>query len=120
MSPLKLPEILADKSQELSSLILAIATGCICIANQVKNSALEGNLGVIGIVNVPGELQQTLNLKANDLFVKIRSANTKLAAIVSKEVGFVEWSMKSLERALPETEFRCCAGNWGGQVWSPG
>jgi hypothetical protein len=34
--------------------------------------------------------------------------------------GVVAWSMKSLERALPETEFRRCVGNWGGQVRSSG
>jgi altronate hydrolase len=30
--------------------------------------------------------------------------------------GVVAWSMKSSKRALPETEFRRCVGNWGGQV----
>jgi fructose-1,6-bisphosphatase len=88
MSPLKLPEVLADKNQDLSSLILAISNACIGVANQVKNSALEGNLGVTGIINVQGE---TLDLNANDLFVKICSANPKLAAIVSEEVEEPLW-----------------------------
>jgi putative DNA-invertase from lambdoid prophage Rac len=32
--------------------------------------------------------------------------------------GRVAWSMKSSERALPETEFRLCVRNWDGQVRS--
>jgi hypothetical protein len=34
--------------------------------------------------------------------------------------GVVAWSMKRLERALPETDFRRCVRIWGGQVQSSG
>lgn len=34
--------------------------------------------------------------------------------------GVVAWSMKRSERALPETDFRRCVRNWGGQVRSSG
>ena len=34
--------------------------------------------------------------------------------------GAVAWSMKGSKRALPETEFRRCVGNWGGQLRSSG
>ncbi len=34
--------------------------------------------------------------------------------------GVVARSMKRPERTLPETDFRRCVGNWGGQVRSSG
>ena len=36
------------------------------------------------------------------------------------QLGVVAWSMQMSERALPETDFRRCVGNWGGQVQSSG
>jgi hypothetical protein len=55
----------------------------------------------------------TYTMEVNGHTLSITASNTD-------QYGVVAWSMKRLERALPETDFRRCVRIWGGQVQSSG
>lgn len=86
-----LRDILSDKEKDLASLLVSISDACKYVSDLVKTSALDGNQGTSGSINIQGEVQQTLDIKANDTFVRICSRHPKLAAIVSEEVEEVLW-----------------------------
>ncbi|MGH3521548.1 MAG: class 1 fructose-bisphosphatase, partial [Mycobacterium sp.] len=59
-----------DASGDLNGLILNVALACKAIANRVAVGALEGMLGSADQINVQGEVQQKLDIVANEHFLR--------------------------------------------------
>lgn len=77
--------------KDLVFLLEDIATACRIISNQVRSGAFSGNLGATSSTNVQGETQKTLDIIANDEFVRHCSNCSRVAALVSEEVDEVYW-----------------------------
>jgi fructose-1,6-bisphosphatase I / sedoheptulose-1,7-bisphosphatase len=75
-----------EASGELNSLILDIALTCKAIAKRVALGALGEELDGKPTINVQGETQQTLDVVANDLFLRVNEWNGQLAGMVSEEL----------------------------------
>lgn len=73
-------------SGELNSLILDVALACKAISKRVAYGALGGVLGSESTTNVQGETQQTLDLIANDLFLRANEWGGQVAGMVSEEL----------------------------------
>jgi fructose-1,6-bisphosphatase I/sedoheptulose-1,7-bisphosphatase len=75
-----------DASGELSALILDVATACRQIAEKIRAGAVGGATGSAASKNYHGETQQTLDLVANDIFLRANEAGGRVAAMVSEEM----------------------------------
>ncbi|MGB8962508.1 MAG: class 1 fructose-bisphosphatase [Pseudonocardiaceae bacterium] len=73
-------------SGELNSLILDVALACKAIAKRVAYGALGGVLGAETTTNVQGEIQQKLDVVANDLFLRANEWGGLVAGMVSEEL----------------------------------
>ncbi|WP_293021650.1 class 1 fructose-bisphosphatase [Mycolicibacterium sp.] len=74
-------------SGELNSLILGVALACKAIANRVAVGALGGVLGSVDQINVQGEIQQKLDVLANDDFLRATEWSGDVAGMVSEELA---------------------------------
>jgi fructose-1,6-bisphosphatase I/sedoheptulose-1,7-bisphosphatase len=74
-------------SGELNSLILDVALACKAIAIRVAQGELGGVLGAADAVNVQGEVQQKLDLLANDYFLRANEWGGQVAGMVSEELA---------------------------------
>jgi fructose-1,6-bisphosphatase I / sedoheptulose-1,7-bisphosphatase len=75
-----------EASGDLNSLILDVALACKAIANRVAVGALGGALGSAGATNVQGEVQQKLDVIANNYFLRATEWSGNLAGMVSEEL----------------------------------
>jgi fructose-1,6-bisphosphatase I/sedoheptulose-1,7-bisphosphatase len=74
-------------SGDFNSLILNVALACKSIARTVAFGALGGVLGDAGgVVNVQGEVQKTLDVLSNDVFIHVNEWGGHLAGMVSEEM----------------------------------
>jgi fructose-1,6-bisphosphatase I/sedoheptulose-1,7-bisphosphatase len=71
---------------ELNSLILSVALACKSVATEVAQGALAGSLGAAGSTNVQGEVQQRLDVIANDAFLRCVEWGGGAAAMASEEM----------------------------------
>lgn len=71
---------------EFTALVNDIRLACKRIANVVGKGALTGAFGKAGTVNVQGEDQATLDVLANDIFIRTHERGGALAAMVSEEM----------------------------------
>jgi fructose-1,6-bisphosphatase I / sedoheptulose-1,7-bisphosphatase len=74
-------------SGDLNGLILEIALACKAISNRVAVGALGGVLGSVGHTNVQGEVQQKLDVLANDYFLRATEWSGHVAGMVSEELA---------------------------------
>ena len=70
----------------LQELLLAVAHTCTTLSNEVAQGALIGLLGSAGTGNVQGEVQQKLDVIANDLLIEGVQGCTTLAGLASEEM----------------------------------
>ncbi|MBI3370676.1 MAG: class 1 fructose-bisphosphatase [Betaproteobacteria bacterium] len=73
-------------SGELNALILDIALACKAISRAVAQGALAGMLGDAASANVQGETQKTLDLVANETFLRANEWGGHLCGMVSEEM----------------------------------
>ena len=62
-----------------------IASACKAISHEVHRGALAGNLGIAGSENIQGEVQKTLDVITNKIFIKALEWTGHLAALASEE-----------------------------------
>jgi fructose-1,6-bisphosphatase I/sedoheptulose-1,7-bisphosphatase len=74
-------------SGDLNGLILDVALACKAISNRVALGALGGVLGSVDSVNVQGEVQQKLDVIANDYFIRATEWSGHVAGMVSEELA---------------------------------
>ena len=88
----KLEDYLSEKlsqtepKQRLASVVKALATTVIQVANLVESAPLAGQLGKLDNENVQGEQQAKLDLLTNDCFVTNLQTCEAVAGIVSEEL----------------------------------
>jgi fructose-1,6-bisphosphatase I len=70
----------------LQELLLAVANTCSTLTHEVAQGALIGLLGSAGTGNVQGEVQQKLDIIANDLLIEGVQACKSLAGLASEEM----------------------------------
>ena len=70
---------------ELSGLLYALALAAKMIANKVRLAGLADILGATSLENVQGEIQQKLDILANEIIVKAMDHGGTLAAMASEE-----------------------------------
>jgi fructose-1,6-bisphosphatase I len=70
----------------LQDLLVALTNTCTTLSNEVAQGALIGILGSAGTGNVQGEVQQKLDVIANDLLVAGVQSCQSLAGIASEEI----------------------------------
>ena len=70
----------------LQELLLAVAHTCTALSNEVAQGALIGLLGSAGTGNVQGEVQQKLDVIANDLLIEGVQGCKALAGLASEEM----------------------------------
>ncbi len=75
-----------DASGDLNGLILSVALACKAISNRVARGELGGALGSACAVNVQGEVQQKLDVLANDYFLRASEWGGQAAGMVSEEL----------------------------------
>jgi fructose-1,6-bisphosphatase I/sedoheptulose-1,7-bisphosphatase len=75
-----------DASGDFNALILDVALACKAISNRVALGALGGVLGSIDNTNVQGEVQQRLDVLANDYFLRATEWSGHVAGMVSEEL----------------------------------
>src|SRR5262249_42768288 len=75
-----------DASGDLNGLILDVALACKAISNRVALGALGGVLGAIDNTNIQGEVQQKLDVLANDYFLRATEWSGHVAGMVSEEL----------------------------------
>lgn len=73
-------------SGDLNALILDVALACKAISKKVAVGALGDMLGTAGQTNVQGEVQQKLDVVANDYFIRATEWNGHVAGLVSEEM----------------------------------
>jgi len=73
----------------LARLIETVAQACHRISQLVGQGALGGVLGSHGTQNVQGEVQQTLDVMANDALLQACAATGSLAAMASEEMDTI-------------------------------
>ncbi|WP_326542893.1 class 1 fructose-bisphosphatase [Pseudorhodoferax sp.] len=73
-------------SGELNALLLDVSLACKAIARTVATGALGNGLPAGGEVNVQGEVQQPLDLLANQTFLRMNEWNGHLAGMASEEM----------------------------------
>ena len=75
-----------NASGDLNGLILNVALACKAIANRVAAGALGGALGSAEHTNVQGEVQQKLDVLANNDFLRATESGGQVAGMVSEEL----------------------------------
>lgn len=70
---------------ELTELFYDIALSAKLIAVQTRRAALLGNGGYEDSINIQGEQQRTLDVYADEVFIKMNDHTGRLAAMVSEE-----------------------------------
>ncbi|WP_061006943.1 class 1 fructose-bisphosphatase [Mycolicibacterium mucogenicum] len=75
-----------EASGDLNGLILNVALACRAIANRVALGALGGVLGSADNTNVQGEVQQKLDVLANNYFLRATEWSGHVAGMVSEEL----------------------------------
>lgn len=75
-----------DASGDFNALILDVALACKAISNRVALGALVGVLGAVDSTNVQGEVQQKLDVLANDYFLRATEWSGHVAGMVSEEL----------------------------------
>jgi fructose-1,6-bisphosphatase I / sedoheptulose-1,7-bisphosphatase len=75
-----------DASGDFNALILDVALACKAISNRVALGALGGMLGSVDNTNVQGEVQQRLDVLANDYFLRATEWSGHVAGMVSEEL----------------------------------
>ena len=70
---------------DLAALILAVADACKGISALVSRGALADVLGADGAQNVQGEVQQKLDVLANDRLIEAAKASGQVRAVASEE-----------------------------------
>jgi fructose-1,6-bisphosphatase I len=70
----------------LQDLLIALTNTCTTLSNEVAQGALIGILGSAGTGNVQGEVQQKLDVIANDLLIAGVQSCQSLAGIASEEI----------------------------------
>jgi fructose-1,6-bisphosphatase I len=70
----------------LQDLLVALTNTCTTLSNEVAQGALIGILGSAGTGNVQGEVQQKLDVIANDLLIAGVQSCQSLAGIASEEI----------------------------------
>ncbi|HUH70255.1 MAG TPA: class 1 fructose-bisphosphatase [Mycobacterium sp.] len=73
-------------SGDLNGLILDVALACKAISKRVAAGALGGVLGSVEHTNVQGEVQQKLDVLANDYFLRATEWGGHVAGMVSEEL----------------------------------
>ncbi|BBG00419.1 MULTISPECIES: class 1 fructose-bisphosphatase [Pseudonocardia] len=73
-------------SGDLNALILDVALACKAISNKVAVGALGNVLGSAEQTNVQGEVQQKLDVIANDYFLRATEWNGHVAGLASEEL----------------------------------
>lgn len=73
-------------SGDLNGLILDVALACKAISNRVALGALGGVLGSADHTNVQGEVQQKLDVLANEYFLRATEWSGRVAGMVSEEL----------------------------------
>lgn len=73
-------------SGALDELILDVASACKAIADRVAGGALAGALGSAERTNVQGEVQQKLDVLANEHFLRAVECGGRVAGMVSEEL----------------------------------
>jgi fructose-1,6-bisphosphatase I/sedoheptulose-1,7-bisphosphatase len=73
-------------SGDLNGLILDVALACKAIANRVAVGALGGVLGSADHTNIQGEVQQKLDVLANEYFLRATEWSGNVAGMVSEEL----------------------------------
>ena len=74
---------------QLRLLIETLAESCIGIANAVSQGALANLLGAHGTENIQGEVQQKLDVYANDKLIAANSTTGSVAAMASEEMDTI-------------------------------
>src|SRR5260370_25893649 len=75
-----------DASGDLNGLILDVALACKAISNRVAAGALAGVLGSADHTNIQGEVQQKLDVLANEYFLRATEWGGRVAGMVSEEL----------------------------------
>lgn len=75
-----------DASGDLNGLIMDVALACKAISKRVAAGALGGVLGSVEHTNIQGEVQQKLDVLANDYFLRATEWGGHLAGMVSEEL----------------------------------
>ena len=70
----------------LQELLLAVANTCSTLSHEVAQGALIGLLGSAGTGNVQGEVQQKLDVIANDLLINGVQGCQSLAGLASEDM----------------------------------
>ena len=75
-----------DASGDFNALVLDVALACKAISNRVARGALVGVLGSVDNTNVQGEVQQKLDVLANEYFLRATEWGGHVAGMVSEEL----------------------------------
>lgn len=76
----------ASVPADLQDLLIAVVNTCATLSHEVAHGALIGLLGSAGTDNVQGEVQQKLDIIANDLLIKGVQTCKSLAGLASEEM----------------------------------
>ena len=76
----------AERDEQLTALINDIQTGCKYIAAAIARGPLHGAIGSNATRNVQGEMQQKLDVVANDIMLRSCEWGGPLAGMVSEEL----------------------------------
>jgi fructose-1,6-bisphosphatase I len=74
-----------EATGELSGILYDVALAAKMIASKVRSAGLVDILGSEGVQNVQGEMQQKLDVLANDIIVKAMDHGGRLCAMASEE-----------------------------------
>lgn len=86
---------------QLRLLIETLANSCIGISSAVSQGALAGILGAHGTENIQGEVQQKLDVFANDKLIEANSWTGSTAAMASEEMD----TIIPVENATPSAPY---------------
>jgi fructose-1,6-bisphosphatase I len=76
----------ASVPADLQDLLIAVVNACSSLSHEVAQGALIGLLGSAGTDNVQGEVQQKLDIIANDLLIEGVQTCKSLAGLASEEM----------------------------------
>ncbi len=79
-------DVIPDASGDLNGLILDVALACKAISKRVAAGALADALGSADQTNVQGEVQQKLDVLANNYFLRANEWGGRVAGMVSEEL----------------------------------
>ncbi len=81
-----------------------IASACKAISHEVHRGALAGNLGIAGSENIQGEVQKTLDVITNQIFIKALEWTGHLTALASEEND----EIIQIPKAYPKGHYLVC------------